>query len=1116
MFQSNDRDGTSRKKRLEEIQINHPFRVMEDDFFHLFERIQENAAFIRYFNSRNVPSGYWKTLYEFQPLVILLEIRLYDSGKKEQEFLNAKTDAERHHIVVEIESLLKRWEDRLKDSLFSPSLLYSYLTQQGTYRAKDRNVYNSINETAGISESRQKTNEEESDKSAFYNAKNQICAIQQNYDLYWNDLVSTADTDPSVAVILAFIKNYAEITSRFNKRWEKLPEFYLDKILHVRPRDFQSWTTWLVLEPDETAEAVFIPARTGFIAGKQSDQTPILYRSDTDCYMSQMRLQKVLSYYFDEILMQKDLSACIHPKAAFEEKPRNLFYGTEEVNPVSAGILLASSLFWLEAGERHIFIRFELNNLELPDKSQNSDAEKLPVPEKLNDSFCPEISTAEGWRTIQDYTITYQKASDSLNFHLFLPVDFPSAIACTELEDFKSLYPAVRFLMNPLAVCYPYKWMMENCVKRIRIQVEVSGITQIEIQTSMGPADASQPFFPFGPMPEQGGWMSWKNEEMARKKVKEVKLDCKWLQLPVSDEGFYGIYKTYTPPLDNSSFRIQKEYSAWNKWEPESPDKCDLFSYTDPQGKVRKESTFSWSLIDADNFDGIFRMVLTDPAIGFGYSTFQKIFNDCVIQNSFNKKKRLPPEIPVTPLMELSGISYTASEEIGVDCEKSQSTAFYYIHPSLEEDYKKVDWGEPPVLFEGVPNRRNILFGMSQAVGETVVRLFVNIALFYRTLKRSDLFRITWFVKKGPFNWYRLPSERVYRDTTLQFWQTGVIELNLGEPVVEDWVDASGLWWLCAAFSDETQLSDLSPAVFGFYTNPLQVTLDTEMPGFDKKQYPHAIPSGTIQDSEEVLPGIKSISQIVEAYGGAQEESTEELKVRIANQIKHRNRAVTKHDYENLAVGNFKEIGKAYCLYSREEIMKNHEPDTTRVTLVVTPAVYLKDMYPLCDNSLLWRVEDFIQLHTSPFIKIHVRNPFYEEVTVRCHVNLVSGDVPWGILKREIKERIDRCIAPWLENQEDPVFNYSFGVYDMKNEIGNSDYVLAVTNLVILHRHSDGMNRYVLDEWDMEDHTKRIQASLSGNILFPGKNHLIYTSEIPEDEWVGINELEIGNTFIMK
>lgn len=1116
MFQNNDRDGLSRKKRLEDIQINHPFRVMEDDFFHLFERIQENAAFIRYFNSRNIPSGYWKTLYEFQPLVVLLEIKLYDSQKKEQEFVDAKTDAERRQIVLEIDGLLKSWQKRLNESFLSASLLYSYLARQHTYQEKERSVYSSINKKAGLTNLQEKTNEEEADKSAFYNAKNRICAIQQNYHLYWNDLVSNADIDPSVAVILAFIKNYAEITSRFNKRWEKLPEFYLEKILYVSPRDFQSWTTWLVLEPDETAGSVFIPARTGFIAGKQPDQTPILYRSDTDCYVGQMKLQKIFSYYFDEILMQKDLSGCIHPQGTSEEKSRTLFYGTEDVNPVSVGILVASSLFWLEAGKRHIFIRFELDNPELPDNSRKPETKKWLIPERLNDSFCPEISTEEGWRTIREFTFTYHKESNSLNFCLILPVDFPSVVACTELDDFKSSYPAVRFLMNPLAVCYPYKWMMEHCVKRIRIYVEVSGITQFEIQTSMGPADASQPFFPFGPLPEQGGWMSWKNEEIARKKVKEVKLDCKWLQLPVSDEGFYGIYKTYTPPLDNSSFRIQKEYLSRNKWELESPDKYNLFSYTDPQGKVKKESTYSWSLVEASNFDGAFRMVLTDPVIGFGYSTFQKIFNDCVIQNSFNKKKKLPPEIPVTPLMELSGISYTASEEIGVDCEKSGSTAFYYIHPSLEENYKKVDWEEPPVLFEGVPNRRNILFGMSSAVGETVVRLFVNIALFYRTLKRSDLFRITWFIKKGPFNWYRLPSEMVYRDTTLQFWQTGVIEINLGEPIAEEWLDESGLWWLSAAFSDETQQSDLSPAVFGFYTNPLQVTLDTKVPGFDKKQYPDAIPAGTIQDSEEVLPGVRSICQIVDACGGAREETMEELKVRIANQIKHRNRAVTKHDYENLAVGNFKEIGKVYCLLGREEIKKKEEPDTTRVTLVVTPAVYIKGLYPLCDNSLLWRIEDFIQAHTSPFVKIHVRNPFYEEVTVRCYVDLVSADVPWGILKREIKERIDRCIAPWLENQGDPVFNYSFGVCDMKNEIGNSDYVLAVTNLVILHRHSFGMNQYVLEEWDMEDHTKRIKASLPGNILFPGKNHLIYTSDVPEDDRVGINELEIGNTFIMK
>lgn len=1118
MKRENDNDGLSRKKRLEEIRIDRPFRAMEDDFFHLCGRIQENAAFIRYFNSKNVPAGYWKELYQYQPVVVLLEIMLYNVREKERTFMNTKTEKDRNSIMHEVQVLLITWQKRLKESLTSSqSLLYSYLTRHLQFLQNDLEDQTRFNEAADLLKNPLEDGEEkEEDLLLFYNNLNLIRTIQQNYEIYWNDFVSEAAVDPSVAVIIAFIKNYKEVVSRYNRRWELLPEFYLKEILHVQPRSFRPWTTWLVLDPDKKAGTVCVPAGTGFIAGKQSDETPILYRNEKEGYLSQMELKKVFSYYFDEILLQKDLSMCIHPEGDPKANPQSLFYGKKGGVAVSAGILVESSLFWLKEGERHINIRFDLAEERSLNEVKDEISDISKFSRELKNAFCPQISTEEGWNAISECTFTYQENDRVLNFHFFLPADFPSTAACSDLHGWVSRSPAVRLLMNPEAEIYPYKWMSGVCLEKIRIEVKVSGLTEIEIQTSMGPADSSQPFFPFGSMPEQGAWMSWKNQEITRKKVREVALACVWLQLPVSGEGFYSLYKTYTPPLDNSSFQIRKEYLSGNRWMREEKDKSDLFLYRDPKGEVQKENSYDWSVDTASPVDGVFRMVLTDPAIGFGHQVYRKMFNDCAVRNSFKKKKQIPPEAPVTPFMEVTNISYIAEEEIGVGCPDSDSTALYYVHPSMEDLYKKVEWVDPPLFFEGVSNQRNLLFGLENAIGEIIFRLFVDIALLHRTLKRSDTFRVSWFIKKGEWDWYRLPSEMVYTDTTQHFWQTGLIELRLTEPISEEWLDESGLCWIGAVFSDREEKNHLSPVVYGFYMNSLQVTLDMETPGFDGNQHPRSLPAGTIRNPEKVLPGIASICQIIDAYGGSQEESVEEMKVRITNQISHRNRAVTKRDYEDLAIGNFKEIGKAYCLCSSLLPFKEKNQERAQVTLIVTPATYREGWYPLCDNILLWQIEDFIQMHTSPFVKVYVRNPFYEEITVYCQVTLLGTDIPWGEVKRDIKKRIDHCIAPWLEEEEPPVFNYSFGIYDMKNEIGNSDYIQRVTSLVIMHRHSDGMYRYILDKSDMNDPKKRIKASFPGNILFPGKNHLIYTSgeKIPKEN-VGIDELEIENTFII-
>lgn len=1105
MYQYNDKDGLSRQKRREEIEVNQPFRVMEDDFFHLFERVLGNAAFIRYFNFKNTPDGYWKALYNHQPLVVLMEIMFFDTHKKENDFATSKLQEKRKALAHEVEQALEEWIARLKGALSTKTtLLLTHLNYQFEMIAKDIKESREINKMANFHNFKKEASSSEDLISvAFYRRQEAVRTIQNNYTLYLDDIKAGAEVDPSMAIIFAFVKNYAEVVSRYNKRWQKLPEFYLEKILHVRPRASQLWTTWLVLEPDEKAGFICIPARTGFIAGKQPDETPIIYRNEKEHYISQIHLKKVLAYYFKEILLRKDLSVCIDPEDPSRDNPQKLFIKDTECEPISTGIMLESPLLLLREGKRRVYVRFVLMESE-------SD---ISIPNDLNDAFCPEISTEEGWNAISDYTLTYNKYTNCLDFRFTLPPGSPSTESCKEVHGVVTQAPAIRLLMNPEATHYPYEWMMQYRFKEIRIGVDVSGITTFEIQTVMGPVDPSQPFFPFGAMPEQGSWMIWKNEELARKKVNKVCFTCNWLQLPVSDQGFYDTYKMYSPPLDNSSFKIRKDYLSQNKWCVESTATDNLFSYEAPKGKVKKESSFFWSVGKEAELDGSFRMELTGPAIGFGHTAFRKIFSDCVVQNSYAKKKALPPEVPVTPLMNLPEISYSADEVVRMQPGEDTSIRLYYVHPLMDDCMRDIDLTSPPLLFEGVSNKRNLLFGFSGAKGETFIRFFVDVAPLSMTLNRDDAFRVTWFIQKGPWIWEKLPFEVVYSDSTDDFMQTGLIELQLLEPIEEEWLDEWGLCWICAAFTDKG--GNLSPSVFGFYMNVVPVVLDTQLPGFDEKQLPESLPAGSIEASEEILPGILAIRQIVDAYGGCRTESSEDLKIRISNRIRHRNRAILKRDYEELVLSNFDEIGKAYC-FVNENSQTNTCESQTWVTLVLVPAVYIKGMYPLCNNSLLWRVEDLIRKHTSPFVKVRARNPFYEEITIRCRIDLVDTDVPRGELKREIQQRVEHCIAPWMEKGESPIFNYSFSIYDMKNEIANSDYILYVSDLVILQRTSYGMEVYHLEKYEANSESKTIQVKYPGNILFPGKNHLVYLSgEVEDGSTVGIEELEIDNTFII-
>jgi hypothetical protein len=273
------KDGLSRQERLDEVHIVQPFRSMEDDFFHLFSRVIENSSFIHFFNLTDVPSGiYWKSLFRNEPIIILLEIKQFDTEQAENNFLQRFSTGE-GNTLTEITNQINDWHRRLgeSDSLLRP-LLTPILSLLNT----------KMTESEGIQE-------KEADKQKFYQLLNDIRNLQKDFDIYLKEIEKESLVDPAVAVLVAFVRNYSSIVSRFNGRWNKLPDFYIDKILHISPLKLLPPSAWLVLTPDEIANNILIPAQSGFIGGQQEDDTAIIFRNKRNTYISPIQLKKVLA-----------------------------------------------------------------------------------------------------------------------------------------------------------------------------------------------------------------------------------------------------------------------------------------------------------------------------------------------------------------------------------------------------------------------------------------------------------------------------------------------------------------------------------------------------------------------------------------------------------------------------------------------------------------------------------------------------------------------------------------------------------------------------------------------------------------------------------------------------
>jgi hypothetical protein len=133
------------------------------------------------------------------------------------------------------------------------------------------------------------------------------------------------------------------------------------------------------------------------------------------------------------------------------------------------------------------------------------------------------------------------------------------------------------------------------------------------------------------------------------------------------------------------------------------------------------------------------------------------------------------------------------------------------------------------------------------------------------------------------------------------------------------------------------------------------------------------------------LASIKGTTNAEAAAGGTDAETTDRVKLRGPQSLKHRGRAVTYEDFEWLALEASGELVQARCL---PVLNADGKPEPGWVTVVITPNS--SELKPTPSPSLLRLVERYLEQHALANLlqanHIHVTGPEYIEVTVFAEV----------------------------------------------------------------------------------------------------------------------------------
>ncbi len=759
-------------------------------------------------------------------------------------------------------------------------------------------------------------------------------------------------------------------------------------------------------------------------------------------------------------------------------------------------------------------------------------------------AFRLELTAASGWLDVQDYVLlpySEQLPAEKSGFRLSIRlgqevepiVAYDSEIHGNQLE---TDLPVLRCAINPQAGFCVYSILQELVVSSLQIEVEVSGLKNLQAYNQHGQLDPSKPFQPFGPLPGMGSYFVFGNYEMAKKQLVELGLNVEWGDLPRDVGGFHEYYRGYDTRFGNGSFKAGFSTLADGRWMSGDGDMgLDLFATDPASSRVLPDRSLNFSRLeyarpvddrlaqsdyryDLKSARGFYRLSLGQPESAFGHGEYTRILTRVLAANARRRKQALVPRPPYTPMLNRISLAYRAIAEIDPARRSSNSgghsDTFIHLHPFGVETRLPEKEEKPLFLLPRYRHTGNLFIGLGGSRVAGPLSLLFHLAPGVVSRSPAGNARPDWYYLSA-IGWKKLLAENLLSDSTHGFLTSGIVKLDIPTDISRDSkVMPDGHFWL--RISSGTGAATCA-SCFSIQSHGLKVSRRHDAARF---QYPE--PRSPIGWTPvRALPGSGDIRQVSQAFGGRAREDDSEKRTRIAERLRHKNRAVLPWDYEQLVLEQFPEVQKVKCFSgfsSREDAIKPGQ-----VLIVVVPANSNRAdehcSHRMIDAPVLKRISDFVQRHCSAFVDVEVRNPLYEQIQVRCTVKFDDANSD-GINISRLNRHISDYICPWKSIGYGARFGWRIKQQDIESHIRDLGYVAYVTNFSMLHITVDNAGNY--SQFDTAKGEQAYQAVIGPrypwSLALPAEKHFIETlssARSIDAEITGIDELAVGSTFII-
>lgn len=782
----------------------------------------------------------------------------------------------------------------------------------------------------------------------------------------------------------------------------------------------------------------------------------------------------------------------------------------------------------------------------------------------LADACLVTLSGAQGWFAPHSSRLV-AAADGMLELVVELSAAAPGVVANPALAldpiSGEPPLPLLKVVMNPQSAVYGYSFFEALSATRLNLSVNVRGLSSAAVQSNLGPIAIGKPFQPFGPAPMLGSFLQISAPEIACKPIAEVGMTIDWLNLPSG--GFAPYYAGYPPDADGTqlaraSFKATLTRNDGIAWRDasEAGGPVALFAPAPKNGFTARSApdcaapSTRFVFVGAERGDsvgsneeiGALRVTLAAPDGAFGYDVYSRALAEAVLANArasrrTNKADLVPiPNPPWVPTAGSIALDYTAQATLSFDAPaRGGMLRFYALAPFGHVRVRHRF--EPHFAPPGV--RGALCLGLTGVAPGDTLTLLVQLADRHAP-QQLDFTRdsaagqgagepggaLQWCYLADN-RWQRFRQEDLLSDTTYGLTSSGIVALTLPPRLdTRTTLMPAGYAWIAAMRAEPLDEIGNIVALMPNAVTARRVT--------DGQTVIANLPPGAIAGLATKLPAIKAVAQPIATAGGAPAETTATFATRVAERLRHKQRAIQPYDYERLVLESFSEIAQVKCIgpgnsdgYSGAARLSAGE-----VVLVVTSASVASaststststpasgaTALSFVPQATLRAVLDTLRPYVSPFLRcLTVRNPSYEQVRVVAAVRLKSGRSATYYLN-ELAAELDGALAPWRAQPagRQPI---GYGAIDgnaVASFIRQRDYVAELVEFhieVIYNVSADGAG----NDWRVLwfDQNEHVRPSTPWSVLVPADAHQIgLAGGGPDPAPAGIGSYTIGDDFV--